>query len=266
MAKRYRKQHKKHPARNDRKKVNQTVVHLNITLPEHRNPRFEMTREVYDQVMRTVGARKAEQGGAFGVNEDGLITTFFYDESARAGSAVYYPNVNAVQSRMRLWAENRVRLAGFVHSHPLGYARPSEGDRIYAEQILTAMPRTFNGVMYMPIVQTDPRHGLYYLRSYAAIRDDNGTRVVKADLFVDGCYYDEEEAVLSFMCRETYDPMVRTAVPTLTCGDLVVHLNAPHLPPEAQTDPACIAELLRCCAEQLESTSVRPSGNASVSA
>ena len=252
MSKRYGKHHRKHPYRNHGKKVSQPVVHLNITLSPNQQPRFTMTQAVYDQIMKTIGSRHAEQGGAMGVNEQGCITTFFYDASARAGSAVYYPNVNAVQNCMRLWAQNGVHLKGFIHSHPTGMDHPSEGDRVYAQQILSAMPRTFHGVMYMPIVQADPRRGLHYLRSYAAISDGHSTRIVKADLFVGNHYYDEDEAARRFRLGEYYHPSEHTAVPTLARGDLVVQLDAPHLPPESQNDPACVAALLRRCADQLD--------------
>lgn len=133
-----------------------------------------ITRDAYETIRKTIGARKAETGAVLGGNRSsGVITHVFLDESAAVTAVTYIPDIAAVNRLLREeWDPAGIDFMGFVHSHPGGYGRPSLGDQIYAERILGALPKLDR--MMMPIVQTEPDTGSFAMRGFAAVRN-NGT-------------------------------------------------------------------------------------------
>lgn len=133
--------------------------------------RLCVTRAVYDEIAATVGSMKAEQGGALGWLEDDRVVRFFrFDGTARTTGATYSPDDTSLNAMFRKdWNPRGIRLAGFVHSHPHGYARPSEGDLAYAQRILAAIPDL--PYLVLPIAQTVPDTGTFSLVPFLAVRD-----------------------------------------------------------------------------------------------
>lgn len=144
--------------------------------------RLCLTRDVYDQIVSTVGSMRAEQGGALGWREDEQIVRFFrFDETARRTGATYSPddkNLNAMFKED--WNPRGIRLAGFIHSHPPGFARPSSGDLAYSERILAAIPDL--PYLVLPIVQTVPDTGLFRLVPFVVTRDGDRVQERRVDL------------------------------------------------------------------------------------
>jgi len=136
---------------------------------------FAITRDAYDQIEQTIGQRHAETGAMLGGSREiGLITTVFLDHSADVSQVTYSPDVSVINKVMRQWDEEGIEFMGFVHSHPGGYGRPSNGDQIYAERILRALPKLDR--MAMPIVQTVPDTGSFALNGYMVVRNDTEPR------------------------------------------------------------------------------------------
>ena len=133
--------------------------------------RLCLTREVYDEIAATVGSMKAEQGGALGWSEGDRVVRFFrFDGTARTTGATYSPDDTSLNVMFREdWNPRGIRLAGFVHSHPRGYARPSGGDLAYAQRILAAIPDL--PYLVLPIAQTVPDTGTFRLVPFLAVRD-----------------------------------------------------------------------------------------------
>jgi proteasome lid subunit RPN8/RPN11 len=144
--------------------------------------RLGLTRDVYDEIAGTVGSMRAEQGGALGWLEDERVVRFFrFDETARSTGATYSPddeNLNAMFKED--WNPRGIRLAGFVHSHPPGFARPSSGDLAYSERILAAIPDL--PYLVLPIVQTVPDTGTFRLIPFLVTRDGDRVKERRVDL------------------------------------------------------------------------------------
>lgn len=144
--------------------------------------RLSLTRGVYDAIAATVGNMRAEQGGALGWKEDEQLIRFFhFDRTARRTGATYSPDDTALNSMFRQdWNPRGIRLAGFVHSHPPGCARPSSGDLFYARRILDAIPDL--PYLVMPIAQTVPDTGQFRLIPFLVFRDNDSEQSVELTL------------------------------------------------------------------------------------
>ena len=58
--------------------------------------RLCLARDVYDEIARTVGSIKAEQGGALGWREDERVVRYFwFDDTATSTGATYSPDDTA---------------------------------------------------------------------------------------------------------------------------------------------------------------------------
>lgn len=151
-------------------------------------PSFDMDRLVLEQILRDIGSKKPEQGGALGIDKvNGRITRFFFDEQANRSSAAYSPDAKTVTDVINGWDEEGVAFCGMIHSHPGSFGSPSEGDRQYAADIINAMPETLQGKMLMPIVTVNLKKQQACLHPFVAMRTDNGNTVLcRATLTVDG--------------------------------------------------------------------------------
>jgi hypothetical protein len=147
---------------------------------------LRVSRSVYDDIARTIGSLRAEEGGALGWQEgDEVIQFFRFDDSARRTGATYSPDVDTLNTMFRKdWNPHGIRLAGFVHSHPAGCARPSHGDEIYAARILAAIPDLPH--LVLPIAQTVPDTGEFVLIPFVAVREGDGIKVLRTRLDVVG--------------------------------------------------------------------------------
>lgn len=146
-----------------------------------------MTSRVLRKILAAIGTREPEQGGVLGISKCGVISHFYYDSTADKTSVTYSPDIMGIRPVLSQWDMEDIRFCGMIHSHPGTTGVPSQGDRIYAERILKAMPRTLKGVMHMPIVTVDLRSETATIRWYLARMTANGSvRITNADLVVDG--------------------------------------------------------------------------------
>jgi proteasome lid subunit RPN8/RPN11 len=143
-----------------------------------------LSREVYDEIAQTVGSLSAEEGGALGWEEDERVVRYFrFDRTARSTGATYSPDYETLNTMFRDdWNPRGIRLAGFVHSHPPGLARPSAGDLLYAERILAAIPDL--PCLLLPIVQTAPDTGTFLLVPFVVERQEGAVRARRVGLEV----------------------------------------------------------------------------------
>lgn len=146
-----------------------------------------MTGRVLRQILAAIGTDAPEQGGVIGMSKCGVISHFYHDISAAKTSVTYSPDIAGIRPVLAQWDLEDIRFCGMIHSHPGTMGRPSQGDVIYAERILKAMPRTLKGVLHMPIVTVDLRNRTAEIRWYLARTAANGSvRITSADLFVEG--------------------------------------------------------------------------------
>ena len=105
--------------------------------------RYIITAEVYDQIKRTIGTRKPEQGGILGSSDGIHIDHYYFDKTADRTSASYTMDDNGIQ------------LVGIIHSHPQGCTKPSYGDMETARHIIETID--VKGKFFTPIVQVSPK-------------------------------------------------------------------------------------------------------------
>lgn len=130
------------------------------------HPELHMTRQVYDQICNTIGRRPPESGGILGSSDGGkTIDRFYFDATAKVTGGTYSPDTEVINRVLAHWDTQDILLVGFVHSHPKGYAKPSEGDYRYVKAIMSALNITDD--FFMPIViVNDPPDGKINLYAY----------------------------------------------------------------------------------------------------
>jgi proteasome lid subunit RPN8/RPN11 len=140
-------------------------------------PALRVTKAVYEEIRNSIGALRAEHGGALGGDRTaGIITHFHFDNSARRTGVTYSPDHETLNRLFtESWNPTGVNLLGFVHSHPPGYRQPSGGDITYAERILKHIPELKR--LYLPIVMTEPDTGKFELLAYCAVLEEDELQV-----------------------------------------------------------------------------------------
>lgn len=113
------------------------------------------TSEVYEEIRRTIGCRKAEHGGILGSSDGIHIDHFYFDKTAVRSSASYTMDAKALNEVIHNWNDNGVQLIGIIHSHPQGMTKPSYGDMEIAKHIIETLD--VKGEFFTPIVQVSPK-------------------------------------------------------------------------------------------------------------
>lgn len=124
-------------------------------------------------IRSSVGRFPAETGGMLGGDrKDYNVTDFHFDKLAQRSGCTYSPDTKTMNQLLSgTWDEQGIEFLGFVHSHPGSMVHPSEGDVIYAERILDALPAL--PYLLMPIVETGSAHRQYRIHAYAVSRIDD---------------------------------------------------------------------------------------------
>jgi proteasome lid subunit RPN8/RPN11 len=105
-------------------------------------PSIRMSRDVRCQIMCTIGALSPETGGILlgpiGSND---ITDFYFDATAVCSYGTYTPDHVTLRHKMKeVWMPSGIDMKGFVHSHPGGLDRLSQGDLEYIRRLLQKNP------------------------------------------------------------------------------------------------------------------------------
>ncbi len=181
---------------------------------------------VLAEIRHTIGMLPAEHGGVLGGHPDeGVVTEFVLDRSARRTSIAYTPDDQALNRLFKEdWNPRGIRFMGFVHSHP-GLRQLSHGDLVYSQRILAAIPDLKR--LITPIVLSSADRVPFEIRPYAVVRAGQGVDVVPLALFVmanDGRpVVDWERELLQFVPRTDE---VRSATPPPPVSYTVVGANA----------------------------------------
>ena len=117
--------------------------------------RYIITAEVYDQIKRTIGTRKPEQGGILGSSDGVHIDHYYFDKTADRTAASYTMDAKALNEVIHEWNDNGIQLVGIIHSHPQGCTKPSYGDMETARHIIETID--VKGKFFTPIVQVSPK-------------------------------------------------------------------------------------------------------------
>jgi molybdopterin/thiamine biosynthesis adenylyltransferase/proteasome lid subunit RPN8/RPN11 len=150
--------------------------------------KLTITRQVYDQICRTIGRHPAETGGMLGSGDGGnTIDHYYFDHTAITTDATYSPDSEVLNHILSAWNAKGVELAGFIHSHPRGCTAPSQGDARYVKAIMEALD--VHGSLFMPIVQvSNPPDGKVEIHPYT-FRE--GMQLLEQPMSVASRYADE---------------------------------------------------------------------------
>lgn len=155
----------------------------------HRVPNmtYDFSQDALDNILAAIATKKAEQGGALGMNaQTGRVDHFFFDERAHRTSVEYSPNAEKVTEVINAWQENGVDFCGMIHSHPGNFCQPSEGDVRYARRILDAMPQTLKGRFLMPILTMNRAQRAAHMELFVVCQEKGGVQLVRAAMTVEG--------------------------------------------------------------------------------
>lgn len=112
---------------------------------------LKLSKDVFSQILDSIGKHPPECGGVLGAREDGIITEFYFDEHGISSTNGYAPNVQMINEMLIYdWMPRGILMVGIVHSHSNGNGVPSCGDISYGVRILQALDTVDR--FYLPIV------------------------------------------------------------------------------------------------------------------
>lgn len=159
-----------------------TSENKSILTTAKRPNKMSLTPHVYRDIRETIGRLTAEHGGILGGKRNtGEVTHFHFDVTGDRNSSTYAPDINRLNLLLeKKWNPAGIDLIGFVHSHPPGFRRPSNGDEVYACRILGA--NTEMQYLFLPIIFSEADADKFELVPYLAVRDGNGVQIVELNL------------------------------------------------------------------------------------
>lgn len=105
-----------------------------------------------EQIRNDIALEDPERGGAlYGPRSFPLITHFEYDHDGLTSSTTYVPSSRLIANVPRIERETGLHFKGIVHSHPLGFTRPSGGDAKTVSSFFRLNPHF--STIALPIVQ-----------------------------------------------------------------------------------------------------------------
>lgn len=124
---------------------------------------MRVLKSVIDIIDGSISDYPPETGGILGSCDDGVISEVVVDlpnaENIRPCS--YFPNVDFLNSKIRLWQNKGVSFKGIFHTHFCGVRTLSEGDKKYIKAIVNAMPSEIK-ILYFPIYVLPDREMVCY--------------------------------------------------------------------------------------------------------
>lgn len=115
-------------------------------------PRF--SRQVLEELRKTVGLFPAETGGMLACSQDtDVVDVWYFDKKSRNTRASYSYDVEDMSAKFREWKAKGYRSTGFVHSHPTGCIHPSYDDIATAWALMEFFQNDF---FYLPILMSRP--------------------------------------------------------------------------------------------------------------
>lgn len=174
-----------------------------------------ITRNVVDDIEKSIGQKAPETGGMLGGNRAaGIITTFHFDKTANCTGGTYTPDHAVLTHLLKNdWNPENIDLMGMAHSHPDGFWQPSMGDEIYAARFLKHNPQI--EMFALPIVKPFKNNNIFEIFPYVAVRNSSkphGVEIRKAEFrivdnnFVEQVMKQKMEMTDAFArVREAYD-------------------------------------------------------------
>ena len=81
--------------------------------------KLKITKRINTEICRLIKSVRFESGGIIGIDKNGTICEFQYDNPLSNNIYEYYPNTSFLNSIINeSWAKKGIAFTGFVHSHP----------------------------------------------------------------------------------------------------------------------------------------------------
>lgn len=106
--------------------------------------------EIYKKLIQCPSV-PPEKGGIIGIKNDIVCSCFYDNNSLENDRAIYIPNVDLLNAKIRQWEKMNIRFGGMFHSHPVNQPELSSDDIEYILCIVEAMPANLKD-LFFPIV------------------------------------------------------------------------------------------------------------------
>ena len=137
-----------------------------------------LLKTIYDKIINNCSTALVETGGIIGGKRN-IITHFILDgENELNSTQHYYPNIDNLNSCIKIWQNEGILFYGIVHSHFHEDKELSFGDKQYIQKIMQAMPREIK-FLYFPIVL--PQNELV---SFKAVRMKDNINIIYDDITI----------------------------------------------------------------------------------
>lgn len=135
---------------------------------------MKIVKNTLNDIFKRVPMFPPETGGIIGMKKD-VIRYVEFDKGMNTRQVcTYEPDVDYLNAVIEKWQQNDIAFCGLFHTHFYGVRTLSDGDKMYINSILNAMPETINK-LYFPIVLPEKKE----LIAYMAIRKGNEIQIVE---------------------------------------------------------------------------------------
>ncbi len=133
---------------------------------------MKILSDVYEQIIQCPSV-PPEKGGILGM-KNGVVCSYFFDNNiSQSNSAVYIPNVDFLNAKIREWEKKGIAFSGIFHSHPKNQPELSADDIEYIKVIFQAMPASIK-TLYFPVVLPNVE-----LVSFKAIYQEDAVHILE---------------------------------------------------------------------------------------
>jgi len=129
-----------------------------------KTPIFRITTSAYNEAIKTIGSKPAENGGIFLGSSPDIITEFIFDPYGETTQVTYSPHTPYLNEALK---KSINKLYGIVHSHPVGIEKLSGGDKTYLAEWFNYFDNDF---FFAPIIQS-ARETDFKIIPYVIFRD-----------------------------------------------------------------------------------------------
>lgn len=149
---------------------------------------MQIIRQIYEDIFVTIKESPPEIGGILG-KQGNLITAVEFDDGIGKGKKCSYsPDVNRLNSIIKLWQEQGINFCGIFHTHYFGVETLSPGDKEYIKNIMNSMPESITK-LYFPLIVMPQREMI----AYVAVKAKEQLNIYKEKIIFQGGTNDDEE-------------------------------------------------------------------------
>lgn len=125
------------------------------------------------EIRSHIASHRPERGGAlYGPKGQFAVTHFEFDAEGATSAVSYVPSRRLIDNVRAVELQTGLQLKGIVHSHPLGFAKPSQGDIQTVQSFFRLNPHFSR--MELPIVQqigaNEPQDSAGFIKWFNAAR------------------------------------------------------------------------------------------------